>query len=416
MNDKPKIEILAEKEKLIEGAKQNVDVLIRITPPERQTERARPKLNLGIALDRSGSMDGSKMKEARDAAKFCVDNLLSSDRFSAVIFDDRVDVLFTNQAVTDRGMLHRGIDRIEARGSTALHEGWVKAGIQVSEAQDQAAINRVLLITDGLANVGETNVDRIVSQARELAGRGISTTTIGIGRDFNEDLLLPMAEAGGGNGWHVREPQDMVGIFETELHGLSRQFAHAVRLRINAADGVRVTDLLNDFEQAATGEYVLPNLLSGSPLEIVVRIELQSSAVLGNELFSVSLKYSPQSVRTTELVKTSFAAQVARDRATMDALESNPEVVRALQMLLNARARREAMELIDKGDREGALHEVAFCMRQSAAAPASVRNTDEFRDELNDLDVLFAKLESSEDDVMARKQMAYRRESLRKGR
>src|SRR5688572_10398667 len=285
MTKKPKIEILAEKEKLIEGAKQNVDVLIRITPPESPAENERPKLNLGIALDRSGSMRGAKMKEARDAAKFCVDNLLSSDRFSAVIFDDRVDVLFTNQTLTDREMLHRAIDRIQDRGSTALHEGWVQAGIQVSEALDPAAINRVLLITDGLANVGETNVDRIVSQARELAGRGISTTTIGIGRDFNEDLLLPMAEAGGGNGWHVREPEDMVGIFETELQGLSRQFAHAVRLRFDTADGVRVTDLLNDFEQ--DGSYILPNLLAGSPLEIVVRIEVQSSA-LAKGLFSVS--------------------------------------------------------------------------------------------------------------------------------
>src|SRR5687768_16057810 len=102
MNNKPKIEILAEKDRLIEGAKQNVDVLIRITPPEPPAENKRPKLNLGIALDRSGSMEGRKMKEARDAAKFCVDNLLSSDRFSAVIFDDHVDVLFTNQWVTDR--------------------------------------------------------------------------------------------------------------------------------------------------------------------------------------------------------------------------------------------------------------------------------------------------------------------------
>ena len=415
MTNKPKIEILAEKEKLIEGAKQNVDVLIRITPPEPPAETARPKLNLGIALDRSGSMNGPKMKEARDAAKFCVDHLLSSDTFSAVIFDDRVDVLFTNQAVTDREMLHRGIDRIEARGSTALHEGWVQAGMHVSEDLDSAAINRVLLITDGLANVGETNVDRIVSQARELAGRGISTTTIGIGRDFNEDLLLPMAEAGGGNGWHVREPADMVGIFETELHGLSRQFAHAVGLRITTADGVRVTDLLNDFEQNENGEYILPNLLSGSPLEIVVRIEIQSPAAVGRELFSVTLEYSPQPAKTTELVEASFAPAVA-DRDAVDALESSPDVVRALQLLLNARARREAMRLMDEGDRDGAIDELAMCTFRSVDLPYGVSDTDIFRHELNDLESLQASLAASEDDAMVRKQMAYRRESLRKGR
>lgn len=412
MTNKPKIEILAEKERLIEGAKQNVDVLVRITPPEPTESTMRPKLNLGIALDRSGSMDGSKMKEARDAAKFCVDNLLASDRFSAVIFDDRVDVLFTNQAVTDRALLHRGIDRIESRGSTALHEGWVQAGIQVSEALDATAINRVLLITDGLANVGETNVDRIVSQARELSDRGISTTTIGIGRDFNEDLLLPMAEAGGGNGWHVREPEDMVGIFETELRGLARQFAHAVRLTITTAAGVRVTDLLNDFEQTDTGEYVLPNLLSSSPLEIVVRIEVEASALV-KELFSVSLEYSRQTEK--EVVDASFATAVA-EREVVDALESNADVLRSLQMLLNARARREAMERLDAGDRDGARDQIEFVALRSVAMAASVGETDEFRDELNDLEILYSKLDSAEDDVMARKQMAYRRESLRKGR
>ena len=410
MTNRPKIEILAEKEKLIEGAQQNVDVLIRITPPEPPAENKRPKLNLGIALDRSGSMEGRKMKEARDAAKFCVDNLRSSDRFSAVIFDDNVDVLFTNQWVTDREMLHRGIDRIEDRGSTALHEGWVQAGIQVSETLDPSAINRVLLITDGLANVGETNVDRIVSQARELAGRGISTTTIGIGRDFNEDLLLPMAEAGGGNGWHVREPEDMVGIFETELNGLSRQFAHAVRLRIDTADGVRVTDLLNDFEQ--DGSYKLPNLLAGSPLEIVVRIEVQSTA-LAKELFSVRLEYVRQTEKET--ADECFAPAIGT-RETVDALESNPDVIRSLEMLLNARARREAMERLDRGDREGALDQIAFSMLRSVAAPASVRDSNIFREELNDLESIRASLENSEDDVMVRKQMAYRRESLRKSR
>ena len=74
----------------------------------------RPKLNIGIALDRSGSMGGEKMHEAREAAKYCVDQMLPSDIFSTVIFDDHVDILFTSQPVTDREMFKRGIDRIDA--------------------------------------------------------------------------------------------------------------------------------------------------------------------------------------------------------------------------------------------------------------------------------------------------------------
>ena len=309
-------------------------------------------------------------------------------------------------------MLHRGIDRIEARNSTALHEGWAQAGIQVSEQLDPAAINRVLLITDGQANVGETNVDRIVSQARELAGNGISTTTIGIGRDFNEDLLLPMAEAGGGNGWHVQEPEDMVRIFETELNGLSRQFANTVRLRINTAEGVRVTDLLNDFEVADDGSYILPTLLSGSPLEIVVRLEVQSAAV-GNELFTVGLEYLLQSENEPVTLEACFAPAAA-DRGLVESLERTADVVRSTQVLLNARARGEALLKMVAGDRDGALDQIAFCL--SSSRPMAADASDAFLAELQDLGEIQASLENAEDDVMARKRMAYRRESIRKGR
>jgi Ca-activated chloride channel family protein len=80
------------------------------------------------------------------------------------------------------------VNEVFARGSTALHEAWVRGGIEVSEHLREGATNRVLLVTDGLANVGETNIDRIVSQAMNLHKRGVSTSTIGIGEDFNEDF------------------------------------------------------------------------------------------------------------------------------------------------------------------------------------------------------------------------------------
>ena len=155
--------------------------------------------------------------------------------------------------------------------------------------------------------------------------------------------------------------------------------------------------------------------ISGSPIEIVVRIEAQSSAAIGKELFSVKLAYTRQSVETVETVEISFAPSID-GREAVEALESSPDVLSSLQMLLNARARREAMERIDIGDREGALGQIAFCLADMGAAQPSVRNTDTFREELNDLQALFSSIESSEDDAMARKQMAYRRESLRKGR
>src|SRR3982751_304837 len=165
-NEKPTIELITEKEKLTADKEQTVDVLVRIVPPAADTSLTkRPKLNLSMVLDRSGSMQGRKLEEAKEAAKYCIDQLLATDRISAVIFDDEVDVLFPSQPLENKELLKRAISSVQTDGSTALHEAWVRGGLQVSDHLNGAAINRILLITDGQANVGETNNDVIVRQA-----------------------------------------------------------------------------------------------------------------------------------------------------------------------------------------------------------------------------------------------------------
>lgn len=409
--NKPTIEIRTAKAKLVAGKKQTVDVLLSITPPEADTAAAkRPKMNIGIALDRSGSMQGAKIREARDAAKYCVDQLLPTDRFSAVIFDDHVDVLFTNKLVTDREMLKRGIDRIEDRGSTALHEGWLVAGRQVSETLDPEAINRVLLITDGQANVGETNPDRIVSGAREAADRGVSTTTIGIGEDFTEDLLIAMADAGRGNAWHVEGPEDMARIFETELKGLVRQFGNSVTLAAETVDGVRVTEILNDLGRPGDTLWHLPDLLSGSPFDVVLRLELAEQAAITGELAKFTLRYRTQDNR--EQVVIAAWTPVFDTQSAVDGLSVDNTLSEAVRLLMNARARREAIAYMDRGDIGacvGAIRsiaaetKVAFSM---APSPALER-------EISELNDLAGRFENH--PRMSRKRAFYQSESRRKG-
>src|SRR6266508_2915635 len=99
----PKVEFLTKRTKLEAGREQTVDVLIRITPPQLDVvNTGRPALNLSLVLDRSGSMAGEKMVQARNAAMFCVDQMLGSDRLSVVTFDDRIDVLFPSEPVTNK--------------------------------------------------------------------------------------------------------------------------------------------------------------------------------------------------------------------------------------------------------------------------------------------------------------------------
>lgn len=415
MNDRSlKVEFFTKTTKLEADREQTVDVLIRITPPVvTHYSFTRPRLNLSIVLDRSGSMNGSKMHQAREAAKFCVDQMLPSDRLSVVIFDEHIDLLFPSEPVTNKQSMKDLISRIEARGSTALHEAWVRGGLTVSDDLLDTGINRVLLITDGQANVGLTNVDEIVSQAMGLFRRGVSTSTIGIGDDFNEDLLMPMAQSSGGNAWHVVEADDMQRIFQTELEGLISQFGHTVSLGMIPADGVAVSDLLNDFELTETGRYRLPNLQAGTPLEIVVQLKVSPQASgTKMRLLDLKLGFTPQDARAAEVVREVLEIEFA-SKYEVETLPTNYDVVKAVQFLMNARAKAEAMNRIDRGDFSGARHILDESLRQTLVACAPVMSSADVMEECASLTSSHKSLMDRLQDRMSRKKLAYQAYSRR---
>src|ERR1044071_10480087 len=122
-NTKPTIEVIAERALFIGGKEQSANFLVHIVPPAVDTAGKRPSLNLSLVLDRSGSMEGEKIVRAREAACYCIDQLLPSDRVSVVVFDDVVDVLLQSQPVENREAIKERISNIQARNSTALHQG-----------------------------------------------------------------------------------------------------------------------------------------------------------------------------------------------------------------------------------------------------------------------------------------------------
>jgi len=417
----PKVEFFTTHPKLEAGREQTVDVLIRITPPalsldpsSRSNWKGRPDLNLSLVLDRSGSMEGEKMVRAREAAMFCVDQMLPTDRLSVVTFDDRIEVLFPSEPVTNKQSMKDLISRVTARGSTALHEAWVRGGLTVSERMLDQGINRVVLITDGLANVGITSTDEIVTQAMGLYKRGVSTSTIGIGADFNEDLLMPMAQSGGGNAWHVVEPDDMQRIFQVELEGLIAQFAHTVSLSLIPADGVRVVDLLNDFDLTETGRYRLPNLQAGSPLDIVVQLRVGAEEV-GTQmrLLDLRLGFTPQDAKNAEVLKQAHTVEFA---ANIDRNQMNEEVIKAVQFLMNARARNEAMKRMDRGDYAGAEMVIGSALGQTQALSASCAPAAALMDEMASLQETAMSLKDRLKDKMSRKKLAYAAYSRKTGK
>lgn len=414
MNKKSvKVELKTERNQLVADRVQTVDLLIRCIPEEMTSTARRPRLNLSIVLDRSGSMQGHKIHEAREAAKFCIDNLRQTDRAGMVTFDDEVAELFENQFVTAPDTLKAQIDRVHCGGSTALHAAWRRGGMQVSSNLDPSAINRVLLVTDGQANVGICDNRTIIEHAAGLAERHVSTTTIGIGRDFNEELLVPMGEAGGGNAWHVREPEDMRRIFEVELNGLSSQAANNVRLEIRPGKGISVIDVLNDFQKDGSGRYKLPNLIAGRPLDIIVRLSVPSHAAADElDLAKVVLMYNSQADGSSQTVSSVLRRPFAPEGVVMTQA-ADPAVETARRLLENARQMRQMNEFIDRGDRHGA-HYVRSRMADATRRAYINSPSPELARELESLERLEEALEH--DMIMARKMGRFSASARQRGR
>jgi Ca-activated chloride channel family protein len=224
------------------------EVIVQIEVEARKNEDGRRSpMNLAIVLDRSGSMEGAKLEKARQAAAMAVDKLADDDIFSLVVYDNDVDLLIPPERVgghDHREDIKARIFRIQAGGSTALHAGVVLGAKQVRSRFDKERVNRVILLSDGLANVGPSSTSDLARLGRELRSDGISVSTIGLGDDYNEDLMTALAEASNANYYYVKDAEKLPGIFAEELGAARSLLARSIIIRIEAPDGVKLKEII----------------------------------------------------------------------------------------------------------------------------------------------------------------------------
>lgn len=370
-----------------------LDLIIRITPETETLTVERPPLNLGLVIDRSGSMSGEKLEYARQAACYAVSQLLPIDRVSLVSYDDQVKTLVPNTLVENKDTILRKIRTLTPGGTTALHQGWVEGSTEVSQHLNPEALNRVLLLSDGLANVGETNPDIIASDVHGLAQHGISTSTLGIGDDYNEDLMEAMANSGDGNYYYIEHPQQLETIFQNELKGLVATIGQKVTLSLTPQTNVVLEEVFNDLETNNNGEYLLPNLVVGNPINIAVRLKVPAMTT-SESLCEMTLSWndSQQSQRQEKTVTLTLPVV---SQSELEDYPFNSEVRQLVTTLQTARAKEEAIRYVDQGNyklAQSSLQEAEDMIESSSICYSPL----EAEEELSELRDLSANLEQKE--------------------
>jgi Ca-activated chloride channel homolog len=400
----PRIELIPEKTSSHRDGGA-MHVLIRVHAPQAQVNPTRVPLNLALVIDRSGSMSGDKLEYAKAAARYVMERLEGDDRVSLVTFDDRVEVPLPSspaRSVNISGVLNG----IQDRGSTNLHGGWLEGGTQVASSLKSGALNRVLLLSDGMANVGETNADRIASDVRGLAARGVSTTALGVGRDFDEDMMQAIAMAGDGNYHFIEHPSQLPHLFASELAGLKNTFARTVSLGLETSDGVQVLDVLNDAPRNDEGHLMLPNLMYGGTVEVLVKLQLPATSSL--DALRVRLAFTPADGAQRQVQRETLHLSSV-DTGAYRALIADPRVMEALALLEVARAKAEVIRQLDQNDAEGAGNVLRAQSAMLAAAPASPKILREM-EALADL-----KQELTRDRAVTRKKASAQRYEKQRG-
>jgi Ca-activated chloride channel family protein len=356
-------------------------LLFKITGEANQSAPRVP-LNLSLILDRSGSMASeNKLELVKQAAAFVVEHLSEQDRINVVAYDDSIWVVARSSKATsaNRQDIVRQIRRITTGGSTNLSEGWLTGCREVAEFQSEARyIDCAWLLTDGLANVGIVNQEELATHAAELRKRGISTTTFGVGLDFNEELLRAMAEKGGGNFYFIDSSRQIKNYFEGELGERLTTVARNIALQIQFPDGVSLENI-NEYEASRTGNRLtlyLGDVYAGEEKLVLVKVKTPARSV-GTTLnlkallmFTNALSGEGREIQAGEDLALRYATDPECDAQVVDA--SLKDII---GKLLVAKAKREILEANRTGDYDrvrmttGALR---FNLNQAGVADTAV--------------------------------------------
>jgi Ca-activated chloride channel family protein len=333
-------------------------------------------VNLSFVIDRSGSMSGQKLELAKTAVLDAIDRLGPKDRFSVVAYDDQVQ-LVAESAIATATAKRDAATRVREMGpggSTNLSGGWFAGCEQVALRLERDAVNRCLLLTDGLANVGITDPTELAGHVAALRDRGVATTTFGVGKDFDEVLLQAMADAGGGHFYYIADAAQIRDHIASEVGETLEVTVRDVSIEVVHAEGVRVEPISPHRAQGQGSRTLVSvgDMVADQAVEVVLRLTFPYGDV-GRDT-GVILGLAGETA-VAERLSWTYADDASNDRQPRDIA-----VDRAVARQFAARAREEAVQRNRAGDYVAAgqaLESTAKRIRGYMARDAELRDIAE---------------------------------------
>ena len=374
-NAAPMVDIKLDLDRKILPAGQAETAIIKLSlqVPEVPKDIERPPVNLALVLDRSGSMSGQKIANARKAAKAALRRLDSRDLFSLIAYDHQVETLVPAQSAANSEWIESRIHNIVAGGNTALFSAVNQGAAEVRRNLSQPYVHRVILLSDGLANVGPSSPSDLARLGTALVKEGISVTTIGIGTDFNEDLMTQLAERSDGNHYFVESSRDLPRIFAAELGDVLSVAARDIQIEISCPEGVRPLRVIGREGSVYNNKVViqLNQLYGGQEKYALIEVQVESGQEGQlKQLAHAQLKYDNALTNRHETKQAQASVRFSKRQEEVSRSASK-QVQQAVVDNEIAVARDKALDLYNAGRKDEAVQELkksSAKLKESSAA------------------------------------------------
>lgn len=335
-----------------------VALTLRGQAPE-SANAPRVPTDLVVVLDTSGSMDGEKIRDARQAVAELVGMLSPQDRFALITYSDSasLDIPMSAAEPAQVADWRARVGRIEAEGSTNISEALELAGATVASARQPGRMPRVLLLSDGEATAGDTTFDGLVERARKAALREYALSAVGVGADFNEEVMTAIADAGTGNYYYLSHGGALAQVFEGEFAATRGTVASGVTVRVSPSAGAQLIDAAGYpiATDGATAMFMPGSLFAGQERQLWLTYQIPTAQLRSWELGRIEVEYTDrEGGRASAAPVVLGAVTCVADRdAYLGALDKEVWSQGIVQDEL-ARLKLEVAQAVKSGDRKGA--------------------------------------------------------------